>query len=184
MENNHNQKYVRVRRDLQKRTSAEEYPIADIRNIKWDNISGGIHIRQAVWSLYGYIPYENADKLDLNSGRHNWGYNDTKICICASDNKEEPYLSTYKELCDKAGTKPLSKIALNRPKGEPPCTKKICALLNQQEYMLRKNLRSELIDTGYPITTIRSAIKRLERNNKITIEESPNSDNQKISLCV
>ena len=39
--------------------------------VKWDNISGGIYIKQSGYSLYGYIPYSLAVKIGLDcSGRH------------------------------------------------------------------------------------------------------------------
>ena len=181
MENN-KQQYIFISRNPKYKISVE-YPVDKIDNIHWRNASGEIVARQAGFSLYGYIPYEDAMELDLNSGRHNFGSNSTLICICTSTNTKEPYLSVYKTLCKCAGAKPMSQIAANRPKCAPPCTKKICELLSEQEYMPRKDLRYELLQIGYAITTIRSALRRLERNQKITIEKVANTDNQKISLC-
>ena len=182
MGNNDEQGYVIICRQPGDTLNKAPYYSAWIEGIHWDNVSGGVHKRQSGYSLYGYIPYSHAKELVSCSGEHDYRDNMAKICICASDNKEEPYLSEYKDIVQDAGPKPASDIAINRPEGEPPCTRKICALLNGKEYMLRKELCSELLEIGYAQKTIRSALKRLQRENRIRTDGSSHSPNQKVFI--
>ena len=155
-----------------------EYDADKISNVHWDNISGGVNRRQAGYSLYGYIPYEDAAELIDCSGRHNYGYNDAKVCIRASDNKSERYQDGYKLLVNQAGTKPSSST---RPSGAQPCTKRILSLLDEVGEITRSELREKLMDEGYNDTTIRNAIKRLENQWKIKMDGPSQSPRQKIS---
>lgn len=100
-----------------------------------------------------------------------------KICILASDNKQSPYKEGYKKLLAKAGVKPQSQI---RPVGVPPCTKRILQVLDETKVITRKMLRDQLKDEGYNITTIRSALKRLDISSRIVLQGSSCSPSQSI----
>lgn len=105
-ENSNNEEKVviicRAPRDIE----GGEYPISKIKNPHWSRISGGVHRRCGGYSLYGYIPYEDAMEIVTCSGRHDYMGGDAKICIVASDNKTGKYKEAYKELAAQAGEKP------------------------------------------------------------------------------
>ncbi len=44
-----------------------EILVEEIQGIHWDNISGGVKSRQGAYNLYGYISYELAVKLGVQS---------------------------------------------------------------------------------------------------------------------
>lgn len=153
-----------------------------IDNVHWDKISGGVHKRQSGYSLYGYIPYDMAEKLSIKcSGRHNWGYNDAKVCIQASNNKGE-YRKGYNYLVKQAGPKPQSDISIGRPDGQGPCTKKILFLLKEREVVERGELREEIVELGYQRNTFCNAMRALVKQGKIVLIGPPQSCHQKVSL--
>ena len=152
--------------------------ISEIQNVRWDSMSGGVNRRQAGYSLYGYVKYALAAKLVKCSGRHNYGYNDAKICIPATLNKGPEYIKGYKMLCDQAGPKPQGEIRKHRPQGGLPCTKRILRELDSSYFVTRKDLRDTLHSEGYQIQTIRNAINSLKKQSKITTEGSSSSPKQ------
>lgn len=162
-------------------SKVSEISISDISNVRWDNTSGGIQQKSSGYFLYGYISYEQAMELVDCSGSHDYYHNDAKVLI-KTQKPKSPYYLGYKKLCEMAGPKPQSRISQDRPKGEPPCTKKILLLLRSQNKKTRYALRKELLDIGYQSTTIRNAIKRLEFQEKIICDGSPYKKNQLISL--
>ena len=95
-----------------------------ISNVKWDNISGGYKIKQSGYSLYGYIPYDDALKLNLCSGKHENIADAAKIMIPRSLNSKAPYKKVYDHFVSLAGEKPL----IRKP-GQLPCTKRAIDIL-------------------------------------------------------
>ena len=154
-----------------------EILIAEIEDVKWDNISGGVNKKQSGYSLYGYIPYKLAKKYVDCSGEHDYGYNMAKICIPASANKDAKYKEGYNVLCKLAGKKPEGGIKDKRPEGGKPCTKRILMILDEQEFIYRGELRIKLKDEGYKVN-IGGAINRLRDQSKIITEGSPQSPKQ------
>ena len=154
--------------------------INELSNVQWGDMSGGYRKRQSGNSLYGYIPYERAMELVDCSGQHNRGYNDARVLI-VKQRRNDPYYEGYKALLNEAGEKPKSRISLERPDGEPPCTQKLLSLLSTGP-KTRDCIRSELLAIGYQETTIRGAIYRLKTQEKIICDGPPQSKNQLISL--
>ena len=137
----------------------------------------------SLWSVYGYslygdVAYKVAARLVKCSGRHDYGYNDAKICIPAIPNKNGKFKEGYKILCDQVGPKPKGEISKLRPKGGPPCTKRILQELDLHSLVIRKELRDSLHSEGYQIKTIRNALISLKKQSKIITEGSPNSPKQ------
>ena len=159
--------------------------IDDISSVHWDNISGGVRRRQSGYSLYGYIPYKLAAKSGIAcSGLHDYGRNEAKICIPAFNSKEPLYREGYKHLVDIAGPKPKGEISYSRPKGQGPCSKKILAILNEQGEITRSELRSRLLEIGYPSSMIRNALERMKLEHRIECEPWDGRTNpQKIRLA-
>ena len=155
--------------------------VEKINGVKWDNESGGIHKKTRGYSLYGYLSYEEAKKLNINcSGQHDMYKNgEAKICIPARCNKGE-YEEGYKYLMGLAGEKP--DIRHRNPEGKGPCTKMILSLLNEKNTCERKELRDQITSMGYEVNTFRNAIKRLLNQGKVVTEGSPYSPCQKIVL--
>lgn len=112
-----------------------EIDVDEIRGVHWDNFSGGVHRRQAGYSLYGYIDYDLACELVDCSGSHSFYHNDAKIMIPTSINKKEPYREGYDYLLHLAGRKPknsLSGSSSYRPFfSYKPCTTRILELLEE-----------------------------------------------------
>lgn len=156
--------------------------INSIYGVDWDNVSGGVHKRQAGYSLYGYISYSVAKEIGIAcSGEHDFGDNDAKICIPASVNKGE-YKEGYKELLKMAPPKPQSQLSQSRPAGQGPCTKKILHILSESGEQERGNLRMTIKELGYKTTTFSNAIKSLLKQKKIITEGSSSSIHQIIKL--
>ncbi|WP_343083978.1 hypothetical protein [Blautia producta] len=158
-----------------------EISISEISSPHWDNCSGGIRKKQSGYSLYGYIAYKLAHKIVKCSGSHIEYGNDAKICIPASANKDEIHKMGYQILLKSAGEKPKRETSL-RPKGAPPCTKRILQVVSENESITRGDLKSWLNKEGYPIKTICNALKTLIRNQKVATEGSSYSPNQKLKI--
>lgn len=158
-----------------------EIKVTEIRNVQWDDTSGGVHQTQGGYSLYGYIPYGKGKELVACSGRHDRGYNDIKICIPKSKNRDERHKKGYEYLFKQAGDKPKSKVMRNRPEDAPPCTKRILQILDAKGDMYRKELRETLTMEGYQMSTIRRAVKDLSKQEKIALRGSSWSAKQTIS---
>lgn len=172
---------VKIRRQP---TSYEwgEICVDEITSPTWRAISGGVNAIQPFYSLYGKIPYYRAAQLVACSGTH-CEYNSLAwICLNKKDNVGE-YAAGYKYLEGLIGySKPKSVGALARPKGQPPCTKKILLLLSEQP-ITRKALRTMIVnEIGYNSGTFCRAIKSLAGREKIILEGTSNNPNQKISL--
>lgn len=156
-----------------------EIPVKEIWNVKWDNISGGVYARQAGYSLYGYVDYDTITEMGLNSGAHAFYHNQNKVMIPASLNKNSPYLEGYKYLLEQAGPKPKS----NYHDGKMPCTKRILKELENGEQK-RSVLRDMLIKEGYREQQIRSAIKTMYLDGRITYETSIHHTKQVIRMVL
>lgn len=150
-----------------------EISVSEIHDVKWDSISGGVNAPQGFWSLYGYINYDRAAELVACSGMHGGYGGPAKICICKSHNAAE-HAEGYAYLEKLAGVKPKSlrsPISLTRPKGAPPCTKKILSVLQDTSLcngtMSRKELRTIIKEAGYLSQTFRSAIYALKDGEDI-----------------
>lgn len=159
--------------------NCEEYDAEKIRDIKWDNVSGGYRKKQSGYSLYGYIPYDDAVKMGLSSGNHEKFNNDAKIMIPADLNSKAPYKKVYDHIVSLAGEKPL----IRKP-GQLPCTKRAIDILckSKKRSLARSKLREVLLTEGYKPNTIMHALKRLGKEGKIVFEGSPYSKVQIIKL--
>lgn len=164
---------VTIMRHPQSYTKKGTISINEIFGVHWDCESGGIHRKQSGYSLYGYIDYSVGKELVDCSGQHDKGYNNMKICIPAKYNKGE----AYKILLEEAGDKPRSRISIERPKGYPPCSRRILEILDDSP-LTRKQLRAILLEDGYQKETIRNAINRLGKNLKLSFSGSSNSPKQ------
>ena len=144
-----------------------EIPVKEIYQVKWDDVSGGVYARQAGYSLYGYVDYDIITEMGLNSGAHAFYNNRNKVMIPANLNKKPPYLEGYKYLVKQAGPKPKS----NNHDGKMPCTERILKELENGEQK-RPVLRDMLIKEGYREQQIRSAIKSMYLDGRITYDTS------------
>ena len=159
-----------------------------IESPRWDDISGGCKQKNSGYALYGYIDYSIAKELVDCSGMHEFGDNSAKICIPFSLNNKKEYQEGYLYLVEHAeNEKPQSKISINRPIGWKPCTKYILDMLEEHGEMTRKELR-EMIRSdyysgkeGYELNTIRQALKRLQRTNRVVISSNTDYDKQIIT---
>ena len=156
-------------RSPQKYIKLSEVEVNQIKNVRWDNVSGGYNRKQSGYSLYGYIPYSLAEQLVDCSGKHEKGYNLAKICIPAKLNDKHPY---------KDGFRYLKSIAENekpriRPKGFPACTKLVLDLLIENKQLMRKEvyekIEKDIDKQGYEKKTIRNTINNLKRQGKVKV---------------
>jgi len=89
---------IRIRRHPQDQNMIEVSEKC-ISNAHWDNVCGGLQIRVAVISVYGYMNYREAVNCGItSSGRHDKGYNNAKICMNKKDNtgkENEAYEPAY-----------------------------------------------------------------------------------------
>ena len=166
------------------RAKIGEISVNEIDYPHWSYISGGYGARFGFSSIYGYIPYSKAMGLVDCSGNHNYGYNNVKVCIPASLNKEGNFKEGYDYLVKHAsGVKGMSSISCNRPEGWKPCTKTILGILAEQKdsKMVRQELRNKIgrkyraDGIGFENKTICGAIKNLYKQGKIdrVFEELP-----------
>lgn len=160
-----------------------EIDVDEIRDVHWDNISGGVHRRQAGYSLYGYIDYDLACELVDCSGSHSFYHNDAKILIPSGINKKDPYSEGYEYLLSLAGKKPKSfSLQLVGRSSYTPCTVRILKVLEEGS-IERKQLREKLKAEGYPVNRICGALKVMVNDGRIIEHGSPNSPHQLIEKC-
>ena len=155
------------------------YEAGKIKGVKWDCVSGGVFKRQNGWSLYGYIPYEDAMELVACSGVHNYGYNPAKICITASGNKDDPqYRAAYYGLVEKADERGKCGLAEHCPPGKPMCTKRIREIMYDVGVISRGELKKTLIEEGYDKTIVAESIKNLHCQSILEFEGDSRSSKQ------
>lgn len=142
------------------------YEASRIENVHWGRCSGGVNRIQSGWSLYGYIPYEDAEKVVACSGRHNFGYNVSKICITASDNTDRP---AYYRLVEQADERGGCGIASDCPKGAPSATRRIRQIVGEKGEISRGELKSFMLAEGYRKEVIPLAIKNLHLQNVLSL---------------
>lgn len=179
---------VRITRQLSGNKQVGEIEADLISSPEWNDTSGGYRKKSGAYTLFGYIDYKDAIGLVDCSGEHNFGNNSAKVCISYSLNREKKYQEGYQYLMEHASNqKPESKISCNRPDGWGPCTKHILYILEKQGDITRRELR-EMIGcddstgkVGYQLFTIRQALKRLEKRNRIKISKNSNYNKQIIS---
>lgn len=162
-----------------------EISIDEIYNVHWDDVSGGTHIVNGYYSLFGYISYNLACRCGIScSGRHSYYHNDAKICIQFKINQSDQFKKGYQVLLNEAGPKPESKISRNRPNDAGPCTQHILKQLSSSitKQLTREKIRNELYTIGYKSHTVSNAFRALSIQNKIQNIGSPNSKNQIIIL--
>ncbi len=155
------------------------YDASKIKNIHWGRCSGGVNRLQNGWSLYGYIPYEDAEELVACSGRHNFGYNDAKICVVASTNADRP---AYYRLVEMADERAGCGIAGGCPKGAPSATKRIRQIVAEKGEVSRGELKSLMLEEGYSKGVIPKAIKLLYQQNVLSLDGDSRSPKQVISF--
>lgn len=171
---------VLIKRSAKDYRFPSECDIEQIKNVHWDDISGGYKQIQAGFSLYGFIPYKLAEELVSCSGNHEYMGNDVKVIIPANLNKDPFYKEGYKILLKNAGVKPSKTIR------GTPCTKAIIKILNEENNhtLERKTLRAKLLEKGYSKNRILNAIRTVEGQGKIKTSGSSNSIYQKITSLV
>lgn len=159
------------------------YPAEKIKNIHWGCVSGGVYKRQNGLSLYGYAPYEEVMDIVACSGCHDFGYNDMKICVTATGNKDNPkYQAAYYALAEKADERSKCGIAANCPEGAPAGTKRIREIMNVRKELTRRELRNILLEEGYGSETIRKSIKNLYYQGILEVQGSWQSSAQIIRI--
>ena len=154
--------------------------VEEIKNLDWDDTSSGYKKRHAGYALYGYIDYNRATDLGLNSGQHPWvGW--TKIMIPRSLNNKPPFNEGYKYLLGKIGyNKPVCHY---RKTYQIPTTKAILETLKDNgNSMRRKELRQMLIDDEYEPAQIQRALNRMEKDGRIRYTGSVYSPSQVIFI--
>lgn len=157
-----------------------EVDIEELSNFRWDNVSGGYHVRQRGYSLFADFDYNLGDELGLCSGRHFYFKSDIKVMIPKSANQDTPeHKKAYKLLAEEAGEKPKP-LPLTK-QGFPPLTKYILSLLSEHSWK-RGALRDKVISEGYKVD-FAGAIKRLEKQKKIKLIGSSSSKFQEIYLA-
>ena len=172
---------VRIARQPISYNKIGEIDPREIKNVRWDDVSGGYRTKYGLYQLYGYIDYRNAMELVDCSKEHESLGRRAIICIVENLNKEEPYIEGYQYLLSQVPSKPKSKIAQNRPQGYPPCTKYILKVLDECGSLKRTELRKKLTEgfgdkgKGYATKTIRRAVYELIKSERISI-----SDDKKI----
>lgn len=175
---------VRITRQPKDYNKIGEINPEKIKNVRWDNISGGYEAKYGFYQLYGYIDYEDAMELVDCSGEHESLGRRAKICIVENLNKEMPYIEGYQYLLSQVLSKPKSKIAQNRPQGYPPCTKYILQVLDEYGSLTRKELREKLTkdfgnkEKGYALGTIRRALFELVKSERVSISDEKNHNQQ------
>lgn len=161
-----------------------EISVEEIKNVRWDNRTGGYKVKSGYPRLYGYISYSLAMEIVDCSGEHDFGWNDAKVIIHKPNPRKYPedekYVEGYNLLEKRAGEKPMSKTAENRPTGAHPCTKQILLILEEGP-IKRQELRHRILRMGYEMTTFRGAIWRMAHDGRIICEGSPHSPKQVIS---
>lgn len=180
---------VFIARDCTCKKNAE-VDISIIDNPKWDNVSGGTHRKQFGHSIYGWIPYDIASDLDLNSGLDEKYGNGTKIVIPARSNNKEPFKEGYKILKDKAGPKPPARLP-----GQIPCTKRILEILSETKGkgISFRNLKMKLDNEQYRgkekeeeykdhCHIVSIALSALRKTNRVITEGPSNSPDKVIKL--
>ncbi len=169
---------VRIKRHRNDDMRDEVYENS-ISNARWDIVGGGIQLYSKMPVLYGYIPYELAKDLDISiSGRHDFGYNDAKICMIPADNLgkgNEEYEPAYCRFIVHADyNSHFPYFDLKRTKTVSECLK--------NHPLSRKELMNQLEDKGFDAKNIREAINILLKAGYLNIAGSPRGQNSILSL--
>lgn len=152
-----------------------EISVDIIRRLKWTNASwepGGSPFPYLF--IKGNIPYELAMGLGIASGSHVDNNDGANVSVLKCNNTGK-YLAGYNYLSKLVGAG--KSIIISRPKGEPPCTKKMLEILNETP-LTRGEVRKLLLKMGYEAITITHAIKRLNITGRITIQSHNNPQKQ------
>jgi hypothetical protein len=150
-----NQTFVWVRRDPKNYKTAK-YRLADVNQIDWDNVSGGVGGRAGQWFLYGHVQCDQMVEGDLaHSGTHGDCPHEIKICILKTDNDS----ATYKRLMEITGP---------RPPREPTCAEDTVAIVRDKQPIRGPDLRKELKWKGHGRLTIDGVLPRLVKQKKLT----------------
>lgn len=158
------------------------YEADKICDVNWGRVSGGIQKLQNGWSIYGNIPYEDAEEIVACSGRHSFA-TIARICVTASGNKDNPqYKAAYYSLVEKADEKRGWGIASGCPKGKPICTKRIREIMSEVKQITRGELKEKLDSEGYARETINESIKNLHWQEILEFEGDSRSHKQIIRM--
>lgn len=130
--------------------------------------------------IKGNIPYELAMELGIASGNHRENNDGANISVLKCNNAGK-YLPGYNYLCKLIGAG--KSVIISRPKGEPPCTKKVLEILGETP-LTRGEVRKLLLKTGYEAPTITRAIKRLNVTGRITIQPHNNPQKQVLTAIL
>ena len=139
---------------------------------------GDVHRYLDYYVLKAQMFHASARELEIASDLHADVAVLANVYLMEAPNQKEEYKEGYKYLCELVG--PRRRVSIGRPKGQPPCTKKVLEVLSEKS-MTRAEVRKALLAVGYDADTITHTIKRLEKTGRITIQ--PHSNPQKQVLC-
>ena len=170
---------VKIRRQPQSHKMDEVHENC-ISNAHWDNVCGGLQMRVATVSVYGYMDYHELTKTEVaNSGSHDWGYNLAKICMNKSDNMgkgNEAYEPAYCRFIVEADHNSKSRpIDYKR-------TRTVSEFLKDNPGVSRNELMEGLASKRTDAKALREAINILLKAGYLKIEGSPRGQKSKLSL--
>jgi len=171
---------VCIRRQPQSRESDEVHENC-ISNAHWDNVCGGLQMRVATVSVYGYMDYHELTKTDVAiSGYHDWGYNKAKVCMNKKDNTgkgNEAYEPAYCRFVVEADHNTKYRIANYKR------TKTVTDYLKEHfNGVTRKEMMNELINDNENATAIKEAMATLYKAGYLLIDGSPRGQNSILKL--
>ena len=169
---------VRIRRQPQS-YEMDEVHEKYISNVHWDNVCGGLQIRVATVSVYGYMDYHALTETDVAISRsHDWGYNEAKVCMNKSDNTgkgNEEYEPAYCRFIVQADYNAQFRFVDYKK------TKTVSQFLKNNP-VSRKELMIQLTSGKTDAKALREAINILLKAGYLSIEGSPRSQNSILSL--
>lgn len=138
-----------------------------ISNVRWDNVCGGLQIRVANVSVYGYMDYHALTETDVAISRsHDWGYNQAKVCMNKSDNLgkgNEEYEPAYCRFIVQADYNTQSRFV------DYKRTKTVSQFLKNNP-VSRKELKEQLETEITNADALREAIKILLKAGYLSVE--------------
>lgn len=135
----------------------------DICRPDWCDVSGGVHKKQAGYSIYGYLPYSDfKDKVKCN-GRHDWGKNEMKVKVLPPARSGAIYRAGYSYLEEIVGPKPTKET--NR--GVSNRIKEI--LRENGNHMIRAELRKQVLE-DFEAPSFQRAMWKLVKDECIILE--------------
>lgn len=79
-----------------------EVGLSQLRNLDWDNLSGGVFKKAPHYFIHGYVWCDEVDGEIAHSCMHGYGPHSIKVCVVKKDNDNE----TFDRLLSVVGPKP------------------------------------------------------------------------------